>query len=303
MMRDLRAWASNQPLTRAARAVVATFRDPTLSWVPSGHFYSPVPGGADRVAALAALDRYPKSLPGIDLNIEGQMALLERLRHWYGGLPFWDDADARLRYHFANSFYKYADGIIYACLLQELRPNRVVEVGCGWSSALLLDINEQRLGGDTDITFVEPFPEVLRQVTRPGDLDGRLRQAPLQSMPLDLFTELDDGDFLFIDSTHVARSGSDVNYLFFEILPRLRRGVYVHFHDVFYPFEYPAKWLLEGRSWNEDYLLRAFLQFNPAFEIALFATHIEHEREDWFARHMPKCLFDLGGNIWLRRIN
>jgi hypothetical protein len=288
---------------RAARVAVRTFRDPTLAFVPPGHFYSPVPGRADREAAIAALDWHPTSLPGVDLNTEGQMALLERLRGWYDDLPFSVEADGRHRYRFANPTYSYADGIIYACLLQELRPTRVVEVGSGWSSALLLDINEVRLGGGTDITFVEPFPELLGQVTRPGDLDGRLRQAPLQTMPHDLFTALDDGDILFIDSTHVARTGSDVNFLFFEILPRLRHGVYVHFHDVFYPFEYPAQWLLEGCSWNEDYLLRAFLQFNSAFKIELFATYIEHEREDWFAEHMPKCLMNPGGNIWLRRID
>lgn len=290
-----------RPLARAARSAVRIVRDPALAFVPPGHFYSPIPGRADREAAAAALNQQPRKLPGIDLNDEGQMALLERLRRWYPDVLFSDEADGRYRYHFVNWSYTYADGIIYACLLQELRPARVIEVGCGWSSALLLDINEERLGGATDITFVEPFPDVLRQITRRGDLDGRLRQAPLQEMPLDLFTPLDSGDILFIDSTHVARSGSDVNYLFFEILPCLRPGVYVHFHDVFFPFEYPAEWLLDGRSWNEDYLLRAFLQYNSAFEIALFATYIEQTQKDWFLEHMPKCLLNPGGNIWLRR--
>ena len=141
-MRDLRWWASQQALLRrirwwvlrrasirAARVVVPTFKDPSLAYVPPGHFYSPIPGMTDRRAALAALERYPRFLPGINLNAEGQIELLESLRHWYNDLPFSDKADGRLRYHFQNSYYGYADGIIYACLLQELRPKKVIEVG------------------------------------------------------------------------------------------------------------------------------------------------------------------------------
>jgi len=292
---------SKAAVMRAGGAAGRSFRDPTLDHIPAGHFYSPIPGRADREAAITALDRRPASLAAVDLNVEGQMALLERLRRWYEDLPFTDGPDGRHRYQFLNQYYSYGDAIIYACLLQELRPARVVEVGCGWSSALLLDVNEEMLAGSADITFVEPYPQTLNRIARPGDLEGRLRQTSVQAIPLDVFTALGDGDILFIDSTHVARCGSDVNYLFFEVLPRLRPGVYVHLHDVFYPFEYPANWLREGKSWNENYVLRAFLEFNSAFEIALFSDHIARLREEWFAEHMPKCLLNTGGNIWLRR--
>jgi methyltransferase family protein len=292
---------SRAAVIRAGSAAVRSFRDPTLDYVPPGHFFSPVPGRADREAAIAELDRRLASIPGVELHVDGQMKLLERLARWYEGLPFSDGPDGRHRYHLENPHYSYTDGIVYACLLQELRPARVVEVGCGWSSALLLDVDEEMLGGGTDITFVEPHPQTLKRITRPGDLEGRLRQTPVQAMTLEPFTALVDDDILFIDSTHVARCGSDVNYLFFEVLPRLNPGVYVHVHDVFYPFEYPVKWLREGRSWNEDYLLRAFLQFNSAFEIVLFADYMVREHKDWFAERMPKCLLNSGGNIWLRR--
>ena len=223
-MRSLRAWASKRALIRAVRAALPALRDPSLAWVPPGHFYSPIPGMADRKAALAALERNPESLPGVDLNTEGQMALLERLAHWYGELPFSNEYDGIHRYHYENQNYSYADGIIYACLLQELRPKRVIEIGGGWSSALLLDINEERLGGGTDITFIEPFPKLLSQVTRSGDLEGRLRETPLQAIPPDLFIELDSRDILFVDSTHVVRTGSDVNLFILrgaaEVAPR-----------------------------------------------------------------------------------
>ena len=87
----------------------------------------------------------------------------------------------------------------------------------------------------------------------------RLVNVKLQDVDLKEFDKLKSGDVLFIDSTHVSKIGSDVNYLFFEILPRLHRGVYIHIHDIFYPFEYPKDWIDEGRAWNENYILRAFL--------------------------------------------
>jgi hypothetical protein len=114
----------------------------------------------------------------------------------------------------------------------------------------------------------------------------------LQDVPLSTFQLLDSGDVLFVDSTHVAKLGSDVNRILFEILPALASGVVVHFHDVFYPFEYPKNWVREGRGWNETYVLRAFLEYNEAFEILLWG-------------HMLRTLghyAGTGGSIWLRKL-
>jgi hypothetical protein len=107
-------------------------------------------------------------------------------------------------------------------------------------------------------------------------------------------------DILFIDSTHVSKTNSDVNYLFFEILPRLQTGVLVHIHDIFFPFDYPREWILEGRSWNEAYLLRAFLQYNPRFEIVLFNDYLQTLHWDSFARLLPRFSKDGGGSVWLQ---
>src|SRR5690606_22964232 len=112
------------------------------------------------------------------------------------------------------------------------------------------------------------------------------------------FDRLEADDILFIDSTHVAKTGSDVNYILFEILPRLKSGVLIHFHDVFYPFEYPRDWVFAGRNWNEDYLLRAFLMYNPAFEIILFSHYLHKHHPDAFAA-IPLCYNNRGGNLWI----
>ena len=95
--------------------------------------------------------------------------------------------------------------------------------------------------------------------------------------------------------------GSDVNYLFFEILPVLEPGVIVHVHDVLWPFEYPRTWVLEGRAWNEAYLLRAFLQYNSTFEVMLFNAWIGQAARDLAAELMPEFLVNPGGSFWMRK--
>src|SRR5262245_48406157 len=108
------------------------------------------------------------------------------------------------------------------------------------------------------LTFAEPYPDRLKQMLTPRDADvWRLIVAPVQQCPLEECDVLEAGDFPFIDSSHVSKFGSYLNFLFSSVPPRLRRGVLVHIHDVCYPFDYPLAWLKQGRAWNEIYLLRA----------------------------------------------
>ncbi len=276
--------------------------DPALSWVPPGHFYSPIPSADDRRRATRVRE-LPREIPGVDLHEDAQMALLEEMQPLYASLQFTAEPDPRRRYHYENTFYSYSDAVHYALMLLHHQPRRVIEVGSGFSSALLLDIAEQAASErPIDMTFIEPYPDELAALARPGDLDGRLVQSGVQDVELSRFTSLEAGDFLFIDSTHVAKAGSDVNYLYFEVLPRLASGVFVHVHDIFYPFEYPSEWINEGRSWNEAYVLRAFLQHNDDFQIVLFNTFLQSFHEPWYAERMPLCLSNRGGSIWLRRV-
>ncbi len=118
---------------------------------------------------------------------------------------------------------------------------------------------------------------------------------------ISFFEQLHENDILFIDSTHVAKTGSDVNYLIFEILPSLNKGVLIHFHDVFYPFEYPKEWVLSGRSWNEDYMLRSFLIYNDNFKIVLF-PHFIHQQYGEYLANMPNCYKNSGGSFWIQKV-
>jgi len=272
-------------------------------FVPPGHFYSPIPALEDVRRDHARVFREPgRTLPGIELNERRQLELLAGFKPYYAELCFPEEKVVGQRYFYNNNFYSYCDAIFLYFMLRHLRPRRVVEVGSGYSSCVTLDTNDQFLGGDVQCTFIEPYPERLLSLLDPGDASRiEIVRERLQDVPLDRFLELQAGDILFIDSTHVAKIGSDVNHIFSEILPTLAPGVHVHFHDVFYPFEYPSTWIYGGRAWSEAYVLRAFLSYNREFEIVLFNTFLEHFHSDIFAAEFPLCLRNEGGSIWIRR--
>ncbi|HLH69016.1 MAG TPA: class I SAM-dependent methyltransferase [Candidatus Dormibacteraeota bacterium] len=274
-----------------------------VQFVPPGHYYSPVPSLEEVERDRARIfSPPPRELPGIDLNEERQLELLRSFLDFYRELPFPVHRRPELRYWFENPAYSYSDAIFLYCMLRHARPRRIVEVGCGYSSCAILDTNERFLSSRASCTFIDPYPDLLLGLLRESDLARvRLLRSRLQDVPLTEFLDLEGGDVLVVDSTHVVKVGSDVQHLFNEILPRLRRGVYVHFHDVFYPFEYPEEWVREGRAWTEAYLLRAFLAFNREFEIVAFNTYLERFHRPWFERHMPLCLRNEGGSVWVRR--
>ena len=172
-------------------------------------------------------------------------------------------------------------------------------------SARVLLLAEQYLGGETQMTFIEPYPETALQLfgNDPKYRERVLRQR-LQDAPLSLFTELAAGDILLIDSSHVGKTGSDVLDYLFRILPRLRPGVLVHIHDIFFPFEYPTPWIVDqNRSWNEAYFLRAFLCANPNFRVLYWSDWIYKCRRHLFETRMPLCVQYRGGSLWLQSVN
>jgi predicted O-methyltransferase YrrM len=275
------------------------------AWVPSGHFYSPFPDLADYDRRVARLRDPGRELVGVDLREDEQVALAAVLAAELeaGGLDLVEHEvrGGERRYWLDNPAYAHGDGVVLHAMLRHLRPRRLVEVGSGYSSALILDTVDAWLP-DTEVTFVEPHPELVEGLLRADD-ERRvtIHRTPVQDVDPDVFAALGPGDVLFIDSTHVAKAGSDVCHLFFEVLPRLPVGVWVHLHDIFFPFEYPEAWVREGRAWHEAYLLRAFLSFNPSFAVRWFQDML-------WARHravlegLPWVARNPGANIWLERV-
>lgn len=271
-------------------------------FVPPGHFYSPIPSLDEVRERAEKIFRIPKSLPGIDLNEEEQWKFFAAIQKYYKEMPFKSHKSENLRYFFENDSYSYSDAICLYSMIRQARPKRVIEVGSGYSSCVTLDTNELFFDQAISCLFIEPYPALLLSLLKDGDRERiEVLPAKLQEVELQRFLSLEENDILFIDSTHVSKVNSDVNYIFFEILPALKSGVYIHFHDVFYPFEYPRPWIEEGRAWNEDYILRAFLQYNDAFRIVFFNTFLEHFYKEEFAQKAPLCLKNPGGSIWLRK--
>jgi predicted O-methyltransferase YrrM len=271
---------------------------------PAGHFYSPIPDPRTVITERDGLPQDTLSCPGVKLNSAGQLKVLEELSEHYSDLPFSDSPAEALRYYFDNPYFRHGDGIVLYGMLRRLRPSQVIEIGSGFSSALMLDIADHSPDWNPHFTFVEPYPARLRGLlTAEDEARCRIIGKKAQQLDLDIFASLAAGDILFIDSSHVAKAGSDVNHLFFRILPMLKPGVVIHFHDVFWPFEYPDDWLLGGNAWNEAYLLRAFLQYNSEFQIEYFNAYMGTVHREAVASSMPLCLENLGGSIWLRRLS
>ena len=287
------------------RAEVAQLRAQQAEWArffPPGHFYSPLPSREETAEAFAR-GGFGPPFPGVDLNEAGQVARLERFAAWYPEQPFPEKPTKGKRFHLENPSYGHFDAIMLYAMLREARPRRIVEVGSGFSSAAMLDLNDGPLGGGVHFTFIDPDMIRLRKLLRPDDeRRTTLIEKRVQEVPLDVFQSLGENDVLFIDSSHVSKIGSDVNRLYFDVLPALAPGVLIHIHDVAGNLDYPREWLDEGRAWNEQYLLRAFLMNNRDYRIELFTGWLFNTRHAWFREKMPLCARGGGGQMWLRKL-
>lgn len=269
-----------------------------------GHYYSPIPDINDiREKESSIWGFKPEKLGGIDLNVEEQLQYFESFKDFFPDMPFKATKSGGLRFYYSNPMYGWGDALILYSMMRKLHPRKIVEVGSGFSSCVLLDTNELFFQNNIELVFIEPDPDRLMSLIKKDDLKrNSLIQCKLQDTNIKEFTCLQNNDILLIDSSHVSKIDSDVNHLFFDILPALSPGVYVHFHDIFYPFEYPAYWIYEGRAWTEAYLLRAFLQYNNSFKIVLFFQYLVEFHKELFEKYAPSDLKNRGGNIWLKKI-
>jgi hypothetical protein len=258
--------------------------------------------GVDDAHAIRAVRERLSAAPpaGVAFDPDAIRATMRRLAAHHGLFPFRKDHDGVNRFYYDNPFFGCHDASVYFSMLLEFRPKRVVEIGSGFSSRLLLDTNERFFGGGIGVTLIDPSLAALDDL-RPA-ADTRMLSCPVQDAPVELFDRLEANDILFVDSSHVGKTGSDVNYYLFQILPRLKPGVIIHIHDMFWPFEYLAEWVLsDRRSWNEAYLVHAFLQYNSAFEILYWNNYAFHFLGAELREAMPLCMGNEGGSLWLSK--
>ncbi len=271
---------------------------------PNGHFYSPV---VDPAEASAEADRIwaPRTkLPGLRFSREQHLEVLNRLfPQFMAGFDYPEtlpnDAEP-WQFFVRNSQFSWLDCRLLFVLLNAWRPARYLEIGSGFSSLLAADVSHRVLDDAMSVTCVEPYPRPFLTQPVPGISEVIVKRV--QELPLETFDQLEAGDILFIDSSHVAKTGSDVNYLFFEVLPRLAAGVRVHVHDIFFPLEYPKAWVLEeNRSWNEQYVLQALLMDSTRYRVFFGANYAASV----FPAEVAKALGREGrppfggGSLWL----
>jgi len=269
---------------------------------PPGHYYSPIPSRDDILSYIKSKRPPNDAIPGIELNKDRQYKLLRECINFYHDIPFPEKPTPGHRYYYDNPWFSYSDAIFLYCFLRKFTPKRIIEIGSGFSSAAMLDTIDSIFPQKPEITFVEPYPERLLSLLKDGDRKRiKLIDKKVQEVPPDVLLSLKSGDLLFIDSSHVVKCNSDLHFLMFEILPYLKPGVFVHFHDVFYPFEYPPEWLMEGRYWNENYFLHAFLMYNSEWQIIFFNTYIHYIFGDLIKEKMPLCTKNPGGSLYIQR--
>ncbi|MGI8893260.1 MAG: class I SAM-dependent methyltransferase, partial [Bacteroidia bacterium] len=119
-----------------------------------------------------------------------------------------------------------------------------------------------------------------------------------------ILNKIKSGDILFIDSSHVVATGGDVNFLFLEILPQLPAGVFIHIHDIFFPFDYPEEWVINERwGWNEQYLVHAFLMFNDTFEIIWPSHYMWVKHKDKINKSFRPAVNNYKpSSLWIKKI-
>jgi len=290
-----------------AKARVKMIHEPASSLpkmlFPAGHFYSPIVDATDIQNRANNVWQPHDTMQGIDMKVEQQLALLNDLKPYLSTVnyPISKPIGNDRTYFYNNDQYPALDAEFLYAAIQYFKPASIIEVGSGFSSLVIADVNMRFFKNKITFTCIEPYP---RQFLRDG-VNGvtTLLVNKVEDIEATFFDCLNENDILFIDSSHVSKTGSDVNYLFFDILPRLKPGVVVHIHDIFLPDEYPKQWVInEGRNWNEQYLLRAFLQYNSDWEV-LWAAHFMGTR---YVKEVQKIFIDYqkcgpGGSFWIRK--
>jgi predicted O-methyltransferase YrrM len=282
--------------------------------VVPNRFNQPIP---DTRTLKPSLWETPSQLVGVKMNETAQLRLLSELAGRYKAewdcfplepifpSPARGAAQGGGQYYVNNRIFESVDGEMLYAMIRRHKPRRIVEVGSGFSTLLSAQAIARNTRDDPgyrcELIAIEPYPSAsLRSHTSLT----RLIETEVQEVPLSLFTSLEPNDILFIDSSHVLRIGSDVQYECLEILPRLARGVLVHFHDIFFPSEYPPDTILKGyQFYNEQYIVQAFLSFNDAFEVLWGGSfmHLTHPDllEAAFASYTTQPRWP--GSLWLRR--
>lgn len=251
------------------------------------HYYSPIP----KVSALELSFGDPLYFRADDVVVAKGIETLRQFSHDYRA-KFLDFAtrqgDGHKRFVLGEAPYSTVEAETLYGLIRTRRPARIIEIGCGKTTLLISEAiaDEAAFAYTPTYTCIEPYrPAYLAQ---PPSQVSAFIDKRLQNLDLRIFDELGAGDILFIDSSHVVAAGSDTVLEILRILPMLRPGVLIHFHDIFLPYEYPADWFGERFFWAEQYMLSAYLQGNSQMRPVLPLHQMSRERTKELVELFPR---------------
>lgn len=269
------------------------------------HFYQPIPNTAELPDSL--WEKSSETI-GVEPNLQSQRELLQEISQTY--LKEYhniseDPPKSATEYTRAAKF-SGMDGAMLYSTIRKYKPRKIVEIGSGYStllSLLALQKNrEERSDCQGEMTAIEPYPKDFLKQSLEGR--GQLIVEKVENVLLSTFEALGENDILFIDSSHTVKIGGDVVYELLEIIPRLKKGVLIHIHDIFMPLEYPKTWVKNRHLfWTEQYLLQAFLAFNRHFEILWSAGYMHAKMPEVLAHYFPDydSTRQQAGSFWMRR--
>jgi predicted O-methyltransferase YrrM len=250
------------------------------------HYYQPIP----RYETLPdSIVTEAQTLPGIQLDRDRFSATLKHLSKKSAEAQWPDKAGALGQYYTNNDNFGFSSAALLHTMIRTHNTRKVIEIGGGFSSLISLHALRLNHGDNFRFDCVEPYPWSWLEETLRAQSGARLLKQPVEQLAPDMLADLAENDILFIDSSHCVRLASDVNFLYLQVIPRLKPGVIVHIHDIYIPYEYPRVHF-HGRQklfWNEQYLLQALLTDNPKLEVILPGFFVQKDMETEFAAAFP----------------
>lgn len=266
------------------------------------HLYSPIP---DTSLLPESLWENPSSLSGIDMNDSHQLDFLKNIFPQFQDeldrIPYQESED-ETQFYLDNNHFSGTDALVLYAMIRHFKPKRIVEIGSGFTTLLALQALQQNNVDNPLFIAIDSRPsDMLR-----NDIEGldHLIIKNIQDVDVELFSILDDGDILLIETSHVVHANSDVNRIILDILPTLNSSVIIHIHGIFLPFEYPKQWIMENhRFWNEQYLFQAFLSGNKDFQVLFGNTYMQYKYPQQMRDTFPKSNWWGGGSFWLQKLS
>lgn len=261
------------------------------------HYYEPMFNPAHLRYSL----RNDRNLPGLDMNVDGQLELLDMFDYAdeLSKIPIYEPQGER-RYYYNNTSYTSGDGEYLYNMIRHFKPKRIIEVGSGYSTLMAIEAIKHNESEGTPCKHwcIEPYEMPWLEKTT-----AKIIREKLEDVDIGIFKSLEANDILFIDSSHIIRPQGDVLREYLEILPILKSGVVVHIHDIFTPKDYLDEWVCElNKFWNEQYLLEAFLSGNTSYEVIGAVNYLKHNHFEALKEKCPTVTeAHEPGAFWIRK--